>query len=180
MSGKTTLFGKFSQKADSIGANRPGTVPDLEALSLVPPGKCYLYLKCPRFSRFMLLSWVQTSSTTLELWVESLNHVSFIHSAVYLVAMINCFAVLWVGLSSKIIYWACAWSNCLIPCNGISPPFFCLWNYSLEVGTYEIGIIWHKYESFIDKWHQTARRAASASESWSVKEALWLFRTGIV
>ncbi len=33
-----------------IGANRPGTpgtVPDLEALSLVPPGKCYL----PEMSR---------------------------------------------------------------------------------------------------------------------------------
>ncbi len=35
---------------EGIGANRPGTpgtVPDLEALSLVPPGKCYL----PEMSR---------------------------------------------------------------------------------------------------------------------------------
>ncbi len=66
-----------------------------------------IYLKCPGFSRLLLLSWnnrVQTSSTTLELWLESLNHVSFMHSAVYLIATINCFAVLWVGLSSKIIY----------------------------------------------------------------------------
>ncbi len=69
----------------SIGANRPetpGTVPDLEALSLVPPGKCYL----PEMSRIFILSWdnrVQTSSTTLELWLESLNHVGFMHSAVY-------------------------------------------------------------------------------------------------
>ncbi len=69
-----------------------------------------IYLKCPGFSRLLLLSWdnrVQTSSTTLELWLESLNHVSFMHSAVYLVATTNCFAVLWVGLSNKIIYWAC-------------------------------------------------------------------------
>ncbi len=43
-----------------------------------------IYLKCPGFSRLLLLSWdnrVQTSSTTLELWLESLNHVSFMHSA---------------------------------------------------------------------------------------------------
>ncbi len=59
-----------------------------------------IYLKCPGFSRLLDLSWdnrVQTSSTTLELWLESLNHVSFMHSAVYLVATINCFAVLCMG-----------------------------------------------------------------------------------
>ncbi len=65
-----------------------------------------IYLKCPGFSRLLLLSWdnrVQTSSTTLELWLESLNHVSFMHSAALSIATINSFAVLWVGLSSKII-----------------------------------------------------------------------------
>ncbi len=67
----------------------PGTVPDLEALSLSRPESA-IYLKCPGFPRLLLLSWdnrVQTSSTTLEtIWLESLNHVSFMHSAVYLVA----------------------------------------------------------------------------------------------
>ncbi len=32
---------------------------------------------------------------------ESLNHVSLMHSGVYLVATINCFAVLWVGSPAK-------------------------------------------------------------------------------
>ncbi len=86
-----------------------------------------IYLKCPGFSRLLLLimscdNRVQTSSTTLELWLESLNHVSFMHSAVYLVAttMLRPTVLQFVGgaLQQNHIYTEHAHEA--IPC--VSPP----------------------------------------------------------